>query len=285
MNINEVRKLLNDNNISAKKFFGQNFLIDNNIINNIIEESHINKDINVIEIGPGLGALTEVIIKKCHKLLCYEIDDNMVNILNKRFKEYDNIEIIQSDFLKCNLKLDIEKYFDNRDIYVISNLPYYITSSIILKLLDEKENIKQLTLMMQKEVADRICGFVSTKDYNALSVLVQYYSHPEQIINVSPSCFYPAPEVNSTVVRLKFYENKPFSALNDEYFKKFIRAIFHQKRKTLANNLKKELNYKQELIDKIFNELNLKQTARSEELTVEQIVDLANKFYLEVSNG
>ena len=284
MNLKEIKEVINTYQLSIKKHYGQNFLIDQNVVGKICELFNITKDINVIEIGPGIGSLTDEIVKRCNKLMCYEIDSQLINHLNKRFNS-DNVLIIEQDFLKSDLKKDIDAFFDDKDIYVISNLPYYITSSIILKLIDNRYLVKQLTLMMQKEVADRICSKPSTKDYNSLSVLVQYYSNPKQIIQVPPSCFYPSPDVNSTVVKFEFYETKPFTAINEDFFKSFIILIFHQKRKTLVNNLKQDKRFSIDIIKTIFNNNNLVENVRSEQLTIEQIVNLCNDFYEVITNA
>ena len=210
----KVKKLLEENNLAVKKQYGQNFLVDDNIIQNICDKAEITKDISVIEIGPGLGSLTDVIASKCKKLICYEIDKGLANILKDRYKD-SNVEIIEADFLKRDIETDINTYFQKEDIYVISNLPYYITTNILVRLIETKKYYKRLVLMMQKEVADRICGKSGTKDYNSLSVFIQFYAKAKPIIQVPPTCFYPAPDVNSTVVRFDIY-NKPLYNVIDE---------------------------------------------------------------------
>lgn len=277
MKYSEVLILLEENNISVKKYYGQNFLIDDNIINNIVTKSNIDKDTNVIEIGPGLGSLTDVLCKTANKVLCYEIDSDMVKILNNRFKD-TNVIIKQEDFLKANIDEDISKYFDNHKVVVAANLPYYITTPILLKILEESKLIKQLTVMVQKEVGDRICGTVKTKDYNALSVLVQYYTIPETIINVNQNSFYPKPDVASSVLLIKYREELSFKANNESFFKEFNRNIFKMRRKTLINNLKTSYKIGGDRLIEFIKANNLKESVRSEELSVEQIVSLANNF-------
>lgn len=272
-----IKELIIRENIKAKKKFGQNFLIDNNVLNNIITKSEITNK-NVIEIGPGLGSLTEYLIKDAKKLVCYEIDKDMVDILNERYISNEKVLILFKDFLKANLQEDIKKYFNDEEVIVVANLPYYITTAILTKILEETKQIKRIVVMVQKEVAMRLSGKPSTKDYNSLSVLIQYYTNVKQLFNVSPKSFIPQPEVDSSVIMI---ERKDLlqEVINEEYFLKFNRAIFSQRRKTLSNNLKQNFKYDQPLINKILSSFNLSLSVRAESLTVEQIVNLSNEFY------
>lgn len=280
MNINEVKQILTKYNVSVKKQFGQNFLMDNNIINKICDISNITKNVNVIEIGPGLGFLTEELKKRANKVMCYEIDSDMVKVVTSRFENDNNVIVKYQDFLKAKIDYDIEHYLGDLPVIVVANLPYYITTAILVKILEESKYIKQMTVMMQLEVADRICGKPSTKDYNSLSVLMQYYTNCKLAIKVTAGCFYPEPNVDSAVVLVKYKEEITFKALNEEYFKKFNRIVFAQRRKTLANNLKSGFRYSKEMIEDILNKNNISLTIRTEALTVEQIVSLSNEFYL-----
>ena len=280
MNVNEVKQILNQYEATVKKQFGQNFLMDNNIIKKICDVSNITKDINVIEIGPGLGFLTEEIKKRANKVMCYEIDPDMVKVVTSRFENDDNVIIKYQDFLKAKIDYDIEKYLGDLPVIVVANLPYYITTAILLKILEESKYIKQMTVMMQLEVADRICGKPSTKDYNSLSVLMQYYTNCKLAIKVGSGCFYPEPNVDSAVVLVSYKEEISNKTLDEGYFKKFNRIVFAQRRKTLANNLKCGFGYSKELIEEILNKNNISLTIRTEALTVEQIVLLSNEFYL-----
>lgn len=280
MNINEVRQILTKYNVSVKKQFGQNFLMDNNIINKICDVSNISKEVNVIEIGPGLGFLTQELKSRANKVMCYEIDPEMVKVVTNRFENDDNVIIKYQDFLKANIDSDIEKYLSDKPVIVVANLPYYITTAILIKILEESKYIKQMTVMMQLEVADRICGKPSTKDYNSLSVLMQYYTACKLAIKVGKTCFYPEPNVDSAVVLIKYKEEILNAAVNEEYFKKFNRIVFAQRRKTLVNNLKSGFGYKKELIEEILTKNNISLTVRTEALSVEQIVHLSNEFYL-----
>lgn len=274
MNIKE--KIITEN-IKAKKKFGQNFLIDKNILLNIINKSQI-KDKNVIEIGPGLGSLTQYLILDAKKVVCYEIDPDMVSALNQQFCDTPNLIINQIDFLKISLEEEIKTYFGDEEIIVVANLPYYITTAILTKILEESTNITKIIVMVQKEVANRLSGKPSTKDYNSLSVLIQYYTNVKTLFNVSPKAFIPQPEVDSSVIMIE-RKKELLPLLNEEYFLKFNRSIFAQRRKTLANNLKQAFKYSQELINQVLNENNISTTIRAESLTIEQIVNIANQFY------
>lgn len=274
----QVKKILEQNDIIVKKQYGQNFLLDDNILKNIVKSAELKKDTNVIEIGPGLGFLTNYLQQATTNVLCYEIDEQMVEHLNEL--NY-NISIINDDFLKRNLNKDFKNIFDNsNNITLVANLPYYITTPILLKVLEETTRIDKMIVMMQTEVAKRLCGKPSTKDYNALSVLIQYFTNPRIIFNVSPKSFFPEPNVESSVVMIEKKEEPLLEVENLDFFLKFNRNIFAQRRKTLYNNIQKAYNYGKGLIKKIIKENNLDESVRSEELDVSQIVKLANDFYI-----
>lgn len=274
----QVKKILEQNDIIVKKQYGQNFLLDDNILKNIVKSAELKKDTNVVEIGPGLGFLTNYLQQATTNVLCYEIDEQMVEHLNEL--NY-NISIINDDFLKRNLNEDFKNIFDNsNNITLVANLPYYITTPILLKVLEETTRIDKMIVMMQTEVAKRLCGKPSTKDYNALSVLIQYFTNPRIIFNVSPKSFFPEPNVESSVVMIEKKEEPLLEVKDLDFFLKFNRNIFAQRRKTLYNNIQKAYNYDRELIKKIIKENNLNESVRSEELDVSQIVKLANDFYI-----
>lgn len=279
MQASEIKKILEENNISVKKQYGQNFLMDDNIIKKICDISNIDKETNVIEIGPGLGFLTKELSQRAKQVLCYEVDGDMIKILTNKFSS-SNVIIKYQDFLKANIDEDIKKIFSSDNVIVVANLPYYITTAILTKILNESKYIKQLTVMMQEEVAQRICGTPSTKDYNALSVLIQYYTNTTNAINVPSSVFFPAPKVDSSVVLIKKKDTITNKVLDEKYFKTFIYTIFAQRRKTLINNLKKLPKFDYEKTSEIFNELNIDLSVRAEKLSVDEIVNLTNKFYL-----
>lgn len=273
----EVKEIIKTKDIKAKKKFGQNFLIDQNILNKIVDASNIENK-NVIEIGPGLGSLTNLLVKKAKKLVCYEIDVDMINILKEEYNIYNNIEILHKDFLNINLNSEINQHFNNEDVVVVSNLPYYITTAILTKILEETKKVKSIIVMVQKEVAYRLCGKPSTKDYNSLSVLIQYYTNPWILFNVSPKCFIPAPDVDSTVIKLELKDELPV-LLNESFFLKFNRIIFSQRRKTLYNNIKSNYSLTKEEIEKVILNNNLSLTVRAEALSVEQIIKLSDDLY------
>lgn len=265
-----------ENKVKAKKQYGQNFLKDKNVINKIVSSANIDSNMTVIEIGPGMGALTEELIKVAKKAICYEIDKDMVKILNDKFAnvDKDKIEIIEQDFLKANLT---DKFSEKDNVTVVANLPYYITTPILLKILEELNFVKSITIMVQKEVAERLAGKPNTKDYNALSVLVQYRHQAKILFDVSKKSFYPEPDVTSSVIQITRKENY-LSALSDDYFYKFNRNIFKQRRKTLVNNIKESYSYDRKDIENILNDLSLDLKIRSESLSVEQIIKLSDAF-------
>ena len=270
-----VDKTLNENNLYAKKKFGQNFLTDQNILSNIVDASNANKDTLVIEIGPGLGALTERLCERAGFVLAYEIDSDLLPVLDKNLSEFDNYEIINKDILEVDINEDINKYKkDFKNVILVANLPYYITTPIILGLLSKTTLIKKYVMMMQVEVADRICGKPKTKDYNALSIAIGYRALASKCFNVSRKVFIPEPNVDSAVIKLDLYDNPPYKAKDEELFFTLIREAFSQRRKTLINNLSN--NYAKELISKMLDEFNIKSNVRSEELTIANFVDFSN---------
>ena len=277
MNIKEVKELLDKYNLNAKKGFGQNFLIDDNILKKIAS-SLDNKDYQaVIEVGPGLGSLTRYLVKSYPQVLCYEIDQDMIEVLNDTILEH-NLTIKEGDFLKSNVEKDIETYFGKQNVCLIANLPYYITSPILLKLLEEVPSVKDIVIMIQKEVADRFVAKPNTKDYNALSVLIQYFTNAEKLFDVSPNAFIPAPKVSSSVIHLSYKDKVSLSGDDLAFFLKFNRNIFKQRRKTLVNNICTSFNISKESAAKILLDNGFKDTIRSEALSVEEIVNLSKIF-------
>ncbi len=275
-NIVNTKQIISDNNFYIKKKFGQNFLTDQNILQNIVDTAELDSETDVIEIGPGLGALTEIIAKRCNRLLCYEIDKDLIPILSKNLEEYKNIQIINEDVLKCDVNKDIDVYLKGyKKVVLISNLPYYITTPIILTLLEQTKKISRYVMMMQEEVADRICSNPAVKDYNALSIAIQYRAIAKKMIRVSRNVFVPAPNVDSAVIRLDLYEEAPYKALNEDKYFKLVRGAFAQRRKTLVNNLSL-LGYNKTKIYDALKELGLKENVRSEELSVKEFVMLSD---------
>lgn len=272
-----INKTLNENNLSAKKKFGQNFLTDQNILTQIVNAADLDKETAVIEIGPGLGSLTERLCEASGFVLCYEIDSDLIPILKNNLSNYNNFEVVNADILDVDINLDIkEKLKDYKKIYVVANLPYYITTPIILGLLTKTDKITRYVMMMQLEVCDRICGKPKTKDYNALSIAIKYRANAYKVCKVPRTVFIPSPNVDSAVVRLDLYEEKKYVVDDEKFFFDFIRLCFTQRRKTLVNNLSSKYN-KEDIIS-ILNELGIPLTIRSEELDINEFILLASKF-------
>ena len=264
---------LDENKFNFKKKFGQNFIVDENIINNIIKLSNIDKDTMVIEVGPGAGSLTYKLCEVSKNVLCYEIDESLKEILSNNLKKYNNVEIIYNDFLKVDVNKDLKKY-NYKKLYLVANLPYYITTPIITKIIDDNINIDKIVVMVQKEVGDRFAAKPGTKDYNSLSIFLGYYFDINKILNVSKNVFIPKPNVDSIVVEFNKKENKK-ELKNEKLFFKLVRDSFTQKRKTLRNNLK---NYNLENIEETLKKYNMDLNIRAEQIPDYVFIDIANNY-------
>lgn len=279
---NETKFILNKYGIHANKSLGQNFLINNEVVSTIIESANIsNKDL-VIEIGPGLGTLTSRLLEKAGKVICVELDDRMISILEDRFKLYNNFELIHNDVLKVDLNKIIEENLENSNLKtakIVANLPYYITTPIIMKLLEEKLNIETITVMIQKEVADRLVALPGTKNAGAITYSVYYYADAIKIIDVEKNSFIPEPNVTSTVIQLKIRKESLLQVENEELMFKIIKQAFMQRRKTLVNALSNLaiFNNKEEIIQ-LLKELNINEKVRGEALTIEQYAKITNRI-------
>lgn len=263
-----------------QKKYGQNFLIEKNIIENIISSSGIDKDDCVLEIGPGIGTMTEYLCKNSKFVIAVEIDKNLIPILEETLKDYDNKIIINQDILKTDISDLSLKYNNGKPIKVVANLPYYITTPIIMGLFEKNIPLKSITVMIQKEVADRMRSKPKTKDYGALALAVQFYSKPEVIAEVSKNCFIPRPKVSSSVIKLTKFEKPPINVKNEKFMFKVIRAAFNQRRKTLQNALSTlDIKIKKEELLEIFKELNLEEKVRGEALTLDEFARLADRLY------
>lgn len=269
----KMSELLEKNDFNFKKKFGQNFIIDENIINNIVTKSNVDKDTLVIEIGPGAGSLTYFLAKSAKNVLCYEIDITLKDILANSLKEYDNVEIIYNDFLKSNVVEDIKKY-EYRKLYVVANLPYYITTPIIMKLIEDNIGVDKIVVMVQKEVGDRFKASPGTKDYSSLSVFLSYYFDVKKIMDVSKNVFIPKPNVDSIVVEFNKKENN-YHVKNEKLLFKLIRDSFEFKRKTLRNNLK---GYDLEKIESVLEKHNLDLSVRAEQIPLELFIEISNEL-------
>lgn len=269
----KMNDILEQNNFNFKKKFGQNFIVDENIINNIVTKSLIDKETLVIEIGPGAGSLTAKLAESSKQVLCYEIDTTLKEILNENLKQYNNVDIIYQDFLEADVINDIKKYNYNK-LYIVANLPYYITTPIIINVIEKKLNVDKMVVMVQKEVGDRFKANVGTKDYNSLSIYLNYYFNVKKIMDISRNIFIPKPNVDSIVVEFTKKENS-YDLKNEELFFKLIRDSFTQKRKTIRNNLK---NYDLNTIEEILKKHNQDLNTRAEQITIETFVEIANNL-------
>ena len=265
-------------NFNFQKKFGQNFLIDTRILEEIIEAAQITKDDFVLEIGPGIGTMTQYLCEAAREVAAVEIDSNLIPILKDTLSEYDNVEVIHQDILKVDINALAESKNQGRPIKVVANLPYYITTPIIMGLFESHVPIDSITIMVQKEVADRMQEGPGSKEYGALSLAVQYYAKPEIVVNVPPSCFMPQPKVGSAVIRLTRHAEAPVQVEDEKLMFSIIRASFNQRRKTLANGLNNYpgISLSKELIQESILELGVPVNIRGEALSLEQFAQLTN---------
>lgn len=261
-----------------QKKFGQNFLIDTHVLEKIIAAADVTKDDFVLEIGPGIGTMTQYLCEHARAVAAVEIDKNLIPILGDTLGAYDNVEIINQDILKVDIRKLAEEKNGGRPIKVVANLPYYITTPIIMGLFESHVPIDSITVMVQKEVADRMQVGPGTKDYGALSLAVQYYAAPEIVAIVPPNCFMPRPKVGSAVIRLTRHKEPPVQVEDEKLMFRIIRASFNQRRKTLANGLKNsgELTLSKEVIEESITELGVPVTIRGEALSLAQFAELSN---------
>lgn len=274
-------EVLQKYNFNFQKKFGQNFLIDTHVLEKIIEESGITKDDFVLEIGPGIGTMTQYLCENAREVAAVEIDKNLIPILADTLSAYDNVEVINDDILKVDINKLAEEKNGGKPIKVVANLPYYITTPIIMGLFEQHVPLENLTVMVQKEVADRMKVGPGTKDYGALSLAVQYYAEPYIVANVPCNCFMPRPNVDSSVIRLTKHEKPPVIVDNEPLMFKMIRAAFNQRRKTLVNALSNsaELKLDKAVVQQALADEGLSLTIRGEALTLAQFAALANRIY------
>ena len=274
-------EVLQKYNFVFQKKFGQNFLIDTHVLDKIIAAAEITKDDFVLEIGPGIGTMTQYLACAARKVVAVEIDKALIPILEDTISDYDNARVINNDVLKVDIAKLAEEENGGKPIKVVANLPYYITTPIIMGLFENHVPIKSITVMVQKEVADRMQVGPGTKDYGALSLAVQYYAKPYIVANVPPNCFMPRPKVGSAVIRLERYEEPPVKVKDEKLMFRIIRASFNQRRKTLANGLKNsaELDYTKEEIEAAIEALGRGASTRGQALTLEEFAKLADFLY------
>ena len=274
-----TREILEKYGLSAKKSLGQNFIIDTNILRNIVQAASVDEQTTVIEVGPGIGALTEQIAKKAKEVFAFEIDHRLLTVLEDTLSPYENVTVFHQDILEVNFEQFQEKYLKNTTrLVVIANLPYYITTPIIMHLIESSLAVDEMVLMMQKEVASRLEAKPSTKAYGSLSIAIQYYMDVEVAFTVPRTVFMPQPNVNSAIIRLKTLKEPPVEVKNEALFFKIVRASFVQRRKTIWNNLKKALSdkNKEQALKEAFQKANIDPSRRGESLTIEEFSHLAN---------
>lgn len=271
-------EILKKYNFTFQKRYGQNFLIDTHILDKIVEASFVKKKDCVLEIGPGIGTMTQYLARNAREVIAVEIDKMLIPVLEDTLSEYPNVTVINEDILKVDIAQIVEERNGGQPIKVVANLPYYITTPIIMGLLESRVPVESITIMVQKEVADRMQTGPGTKDYGALSLAVQYYAKPEVITQVSPACFMPRPKVGSTVIKLTVHEKPPVEVEDERHMFALIRASFNQRRKTLVNGLGNApgLGIDKEKIVSALEEMGLKPTVRGETLTLEEFAVLSN---------
>lgn len=271
-----IQQIIKEQNFAVQKKYGQNFLVDTNILEGIVNAAEITKDDTVLEIGPGMGSLTQYLLEAAKEVIAVEVDKMLIPILKENLKEYDNLTLIHGDVLK----LDLDEILKGRRVKVVANLPYYITTPIVMELLEKQENIESITVMVQKEVAQRMQEGPGSKSYGALSLAVQFYAKPEIVLNVSKNCFLPKPDVDSAVIKLDIYEaeERPVKTKDAQFMFRLIRAAFNQRRKTLLNALSNDAGTKipKEKTLAALSEMGKSESVRGEALTLEEFAQLAD---------
>lgn len=277
-------EILKKYNFNFQKRFGQNFLIDSNILAKIVESAEVTKEDFVLEIGPGIGTMTQYLAESAREVVAVEIDKSLIPILGDTLSSYDNVTVINEDILKVDIERLVQEKNQGKPIKVVANLPYYITTPIIMGLFESHVPLKSITIMVQKEVADRMQVGPGTKDYGALSLAVQYYARPEIIAYVSPACFIPKPNVGSAVIRLDRYEKPPVETEDEAFLFAVIKAAFNQRRKTLANGLAnaRELGITRQQAEEALLQMELSPSIRGEALTLREFADLSNILYRKI---
>lgn len=277
-NPQETIKILQKYDFVFQKKFGQNFLIDTRVLDKIVDAAEITEDDVVLEIGPGIGTLTQYLAFRAKEVIAVEIDKTLIPILQDTLSGYDNVTILNEDILKVDIRQLVEERNSGRPIKVVANLPYYITTPIIMGLFENKVPVASITVMVQKEVADRMQVGPGTKDYGALSLAVQYYAQPYIVAHVPQNCFMPRPKIGSAVIRLTRHEKPPVEVKDEQLMFRLIRASFNQRRKTLANGLKNYsgLDYSKEAIERAIVSCGFSLTIRGEALTLSEFAKLAN---------
>jgi len=276
-----TKEILNKYKFTFKKSLGQNFLVDVNILQNIVKHAGIDKDAGAIEIGPGIGALTEQLAIHADKVVAFEIDQRLLPILKDTLGDYSNINLIHQDILEANVKEVIKENFaPDQKVHVVANLPYYITTPILMKLIQDKLPVSSITVMIQKEVAERMAAEPNTKSYGSLTIALQYYTEAEVVMVVPKTVFMPQPNVDSAILKLNLREKPPVHVQDEDFLFDIIKASFAQRRKTLQNNLKSFFKdkYDKDMITDILLQSGIDAKRRGESLSIEEFAHLANTF-------
>ena len=279
-NPTETKAVLDMFGFSFAKKYGQNFLIDGNIVSNIVKNAGITKEDTVLEIGPGIGTMTQVLCEQAKNVIAVEIDKRLIDVLTFTLRDYDNVTVINSDILKCNIEELCKQYSSNGRLKVVANLPYYITTPIIMELLEKNNNsvIESITVMIQKEVAERLGAEPGNKDYGVITLSINYYSDANIVMTVPASCFMPRPNVDSAVIRMDIYDKPPVATKDEVKMFKVIKAAFSQRRKTLVNSVSSSTDIAKETILKSLNEMGLSESVRGETLSLEQFAELSDRI-------
>ncbi len=277
-NIGNIKEILGKHGFTFSKSLGQNFLVNPSVCPRMAEYSGADKGVGVIEVGPGIGVLTCELAKRADKVVSVELDKRLLPVLDETLSEFDNIKIVNDDILKIDLNKLIADEFEGMKVVVCANLPYYITSPVIMKLLEDKLPIKALTVMVQKEAAQRICAEVGTRQSGAVTVAVNYYAKPQMLFGVSAGSFMPAPKVDSAVIRLDILEKPSVTVENEKLFFKIIKSAFGQRRKTLPNSLSSGLSISKTEAITAMDNANIPQNYRAEQLTMEQFASITNEM-------
>lgn len=280
-NAAKTKEIIQKYQFTFQKKFGQNFLIDGNILGKIVEAAQITETDCVLEIGPGIGTMTQYLAERAKSVVVVEIDKNLIPILQETLSAYQNVKIINEDILKTDIDRIVREENDGKPIKLVANLPYYITTPIVMSLFENHVALQSITIMVQKEVADRMQAVPGTKDYGALSLAVRYYAKPEIIMKVPASCFMPRPNVDSAVIRLIRYDNPPVEVRDEAWLFAIIRASFNQRRKTLVNGLSNagNLGIGKEKIAEAVERMGLQPSVRGETLSLEQFAELSNYLF------
>ncbi len=277
--IGTIKQILIKYGFNFSKAFGQNFLINPNVCPKMAEMCGIEENTAVLEIGPGIGVLTCELAKKATKVVAIEIDKRLIPVLSETLSDFENVKIINDDIMKINLKSLFDSEFLGMDVVVCANLPYYITSPVLMRLLETKLNLNSITVMVQKEVAQRICAGAGQKNSSSISVAINYYAKPELLFFVKRGSFMPTPKVDSAVIRLIVRKTPVCEVLNEELFFKIVKSAFLQRRKTLINSLNHNLNLSKDILIKALKILNISSSSRAENLSIEQFAKLSNFLY------